>query len=366
MQADKINFIDISVYDRQIKSVAEEKSSTAHSVGYLDHLHQDIHPVVIRFGAKYETSGIYQLYRYSFRDLLVLFQFMKANRPAVVLFHSFRFPIRFLLLKLLLGTNTKFIIQHHAEKPSPNVVKCLIQRICYGYATRFMFVSREQAAPFIMSGIIKSEKDISEIMECSSSFSLQDQKNARQGLDIPHNRRIFIWVGHLNSNKDPMCMFQALDMYKQKGNDFLLYVFFGQTDLLAEVQDFISRKDLSQNVKLMGKIQNCELEQWFNAADFYISCSQYEGSGIALAEAMSCGCIPIVSNIPSFRHMTANGEAGFLFTAGSAESLAENLQRANDSDVPAGRLQARKVFELLLSFDTIGGRVSALVRELHS
>lgn len=52
-------------------------------------------------------------------------------------------------------------------------------------------------------------------------------------------------------------------------------------------------------------------------------------SGYALIEAMACGCIPVVTNIPSFKKITANGSAGFLFEPGNIPSLLQVLQHSS-------------------------------------
>ena len=80
----------------------------------------------------------------------------------------------------------------------------------------------------------------------------------------------------------------------------------------------------------MTGVQTCALpiylDLWFSAADGYVSGSHREGSGFALIESMSCGCVPIVTDIPSFRKIS--GKYGFLWRPGDAESLCAALDNA--------------------------------------
>jgi len=97
-------------------------------------------------------------------------------------------------------------------------------------------------------------------------------------------------------------------------------------DLLNDIKELIAKSDaLKKSIILVGKIPHEELVDWFSASDFYISASYKEGSGYALAEAMACGCIPVVTNIPSFNKMTLNGKYGYLYTAGNDEDLLNKL-----------------------------------------
>ena len=361
-----VNFIDISVYNRHIKSIQEEIDFTPHSLGYLDFLDQNIQTTIVRFGHACEEVDNYKLYRYRLNDAFRLFRFFNSQKPAIVLFHGFSFPFRFLLLKLLFGKNFNWLIQHHAGNPSKNKLKSFIQRIAYAQADGYLFVTKAQATPFIDKKIIPSKELVFEIMECSTSFQLSDKQTARAKLGIAISKKIFIWVGNLDENKDPMCLLKAFQSYKNQGNTFELYLFYNKTDLLPTIQSFIIQNQLESFVFLKGKIENSQLENWFNASDFFVSCSHSEGSGVALAEAMACGCIPIVSNIPSFEYMTENGAVGKLFTKGNSIDLAQKLTESTGINLEIERERTREIFIEKLSFQAIGRKTSEAIHQLFS
>jgi glycosyltransferase involved in cell wall biosynthesis len=63
----------------------------------------------------------------------------------------------------------------------------------------------------------------------------------------------------------------------------------------------------------------------FQEADYILQASHKEGSGYSITEALSCGLIPILSDIPSFRLLSREGELGGLFDQGNASSLKKAL-----------------------------------------
>ena len=67
-------------------------------------------------------------------------------------------------------------------------------------------------------------------------------------------------------------------------------------ELLVEIKNIIEKENKNA-IQLVGNIPHNEMLYWYNSADFIISGSHYEGSGTAVCEAMSCGCIPITTNI---------------------------------------------------------------------
>jgi glycosyltransferase involved in cell wall biosynthesis len=131
---------------------------------------------------------------------------------------------------------------------------------------------------------------------------------------------------------------------------------------LPELGSFLRQRQLNGQVVLVGRKGHDELRAWYSAADFYISGSHSEGSGYALIEAMACGCIPVVTHIPSYRKMTDNGRLGFLYTPGNSEELFQVLERLTADD--ALRQEVGKYFEEKLSFEAIGRSIADVCRSL--
>ena len=106
------------------------------------------------------------------------------------------------------------------------------------------------------------------------------------------------------------------------------------------------------------------MQYWFNSADFIISGSHYEGSGTAICEAMSCGCVPVVTDIFSFRAITANGECGLLYKPGDENALLAALIQTPQMDVQEKRNKALAHFKNNLSFEAIAGKIQEVAASL--
>jgi len=59
------------------------------------------------------------------------------------------------------------------------------------------------------------------------------------------------------------------------------------------------------------------------AHDAYVSASLWDGASLSLMEAMACGIMPVVSDIPANREWAQEGEGAFLFPCGDWRRLAE-------------------------------------------
>jgi len=87
-----------------------------------------------------------------------------------------------------------------------------------------------------------------------------------------------------------------------------------------------SSPQLKSRVTLLGRLSRDKVRLILSAADIFASASRREGSGYAALEAMACGAVPVLSDIPSFRAMTGDGTVGLLFPAGDAEALGRTLE----------------------------------------
>ncbi|MGZ3895182.1 MAG: glycosyltransferase family 4 protein [Flavisolibacter sp.] len=269
----------------------------------------------------------YHFFKSSNRFWYIPFQthrLIQREKPDIILVEGFVFPLQVICLRLQLGKKTVIIAQHQGEKPLKGL-KGLIQKISARCINGFAFTSVDNALPWLANKVIPQKELCFEILSASTEFRLQNKMKARERLGISGDP-VFLWVARLNANKDPLTVLRAFSNYALLHPEARLYMIYQTQDLLPAVKDYLEQAPgLKKFVKLMGEIPHAALEGWFNAADYYLSGSHSEGSGYALVEAMSCGCIPIVTSIPPFRKITREGSLGFLYQAGNPGDLLRQL-----------------------------------------
>ena len=289
--------------------------------------------------------------------------YVRRHQPDVLLIHGFVFPVQLLSLLLMVKKRPKVIIQHHAEKPFANPVKHLFQKLAYAQADAYLFTSGDLAKAYLDLRIIPDKTKIHEVMEGSSQFKMLNKSQARELLDLA-SCSLFLWVGRLDVNKDPLLVLEAFKRYKNMGHDFKLYMIYSGNELELRVKKYLVDNALTDCVHLVGKVPHTELESWYNAADYFVSASHYEGGGIAMCEAMSCGCIPIVTAIPSFIKMTGNGRVGYLYEPGNVDALSEKLASLEHNNRAQMSINVRAQFENHLSLPAIGQSIEKIAASL--
>lgn len=113
------------------------------------------------------------------------------------------------------------------------------------------------------------------------------------------------------------------------------------------------------NVKFVGQVSDEVLLRHYQKAKVYCQLSAHEGFGVALAEAMSCGCVPVVTSEYAISEVV--GDTGFYVPYGNPEATAEAVRKALDSDLgERARKRIQEHFSLEKRERKLVGEVSKL------
>ena len=122
------------------------------------------------------------------------------------------------------------------------------------------------------------------------------------------------------------CIDEAVRALQYLDEGYRLVV-LGDGPELTRLQTLVGQLGLKARVEFAGYVD--DPFYWYRLAEILVLPSMWEGFGNVLIEAMSCGC-QIVANsqagAPS--EVLCNGEYGFLYEGGNAESLANNVFKA--------------------------------------
>jgi glycosyltransferase involved in cell wall biosynthesis len=97
------------------------------------------------------------------------------------------------------------------------------------------------------------------------------------------------------------------------------------------------------NVHFVGGLFGRDLVQCMATAKVYAQLSAYEAFGMAVAEAMLCGCVPVVSDRGALPEVV--GEVGFVVPYGDIAATAQAIRQALRSDVEVRRRCRQRIVE---------------------
>jgi hypothetical protein len=280
--------------------------------------------------------------------------------PQLLHVHGLGFHRQVLSLAAVLP-GMPILLQDHASRP-PQIWRRGEWRRGLAVAAGVAFCAAEQAKPFAAAGLLSAHTGVYQIPESTSRFTCGDRRAARRATGIDGAPAV-LWVGHLDSNKDPLTVFRGISMTARDLPGLRLYCCFGVAPLMREVEKCIVRDaTLRERVHLLGCVSHERIELLMRAADIFVLGSHREGSGYSLIEALACGLPAVVTDIPSFRALTGCGAAGRLWPCGDAHALAAALRHVAAGIGPDQRRAVRAHFERELSLDALGAKFLAMYR----
>jgi len=119
------------------------------------------------------------------------------------------------------------------------------------------------------------------------------------------------------------------------------------------------RRLAGENVEFPGRLSDTELRNLLARAKVYVQPSYTEGFGLAVVEAMSAGCVPVVTESGALAEVV--GDAGYLVRYGEVEEIAAAIRGALDSPTKVG---PRRRVEERFTLDQRARELRGLIMEL--
>jgi glycosyltransferase involved in cell wall biosynthesis len=285
---------------------------------------------------------------------------IRSLAPDVVHVHGFNYPMAVRRLSGALR-GVPVLVQDHGNV-HPHGWRRLLFRLTYRNIAGVAFTGREQADPFIGSGVFRRGIPVFDIIGGSSTFTPGDRDASRRTTGMTGDPCILM-ASHLNSNKDPLTALAAFERTAAVLPDARLHCCYGSAPMIDAVRRRIANSALlRERVFLVGRRPHDEMEARYRAADFFMQTSHREASGFSLIETLACGTMPLVADIPAARRIV--GDAGSLTPVGDASALAAAMIACAGGNRLEQRRIARQRFEQALTFDVIGRALCTTYRSL--
>ena len=126
-----------------------------------------------------------------------------------------------------------------------------------------------------------------------------------------------------------------------KGIDLLFQVAEEMSDISFQIlgveENLLSRNDfvVPKNVIVSPSMSQEKLLNYYQRSAVYCQLSRVESFGIATAEAMLCGCVPVVTDVGGLPEVI--GDSGLLVSPDKPETFASTLREALASSASMGK-----------------------------
>ena len=152
-----------------------------------------------------------------------------------------------------------------------------------------------------------------------------DRATWRQSLGIAPGELVVLSVARLVPTKNIGLLIDAAQLLRQRGTNATFVVAAGGPDGPA-LQERIDRLGLTDRFLLLGTRTGAALADVYGSADVFCSTSDYEGFGLAVAEAMASGLPVVATAVGGVTDLVVDQATGVLVPAGDAGAVADALE----------------------------------------
>jgi len=157
-------------------------------------------------------------------------------------------------------------------------------------------------------------------------FRPKDKNKTRKTLNLPINKKIVLFVGHLVTRKGVGYLIKSIKIISKKDKNILGCI-IGKGILENSLKKISSELGLNGYINFLGQKNHDEVARYINACDILVLPSLNEGLPVVLCEALACGK-PVVATKVAGTPELVNKDVGYLVKPKDVNDLAEKISLA--------------------------------------
>lgn len=238
------------------------------------------------------------------RRLLLIYKYIEKIKPDVIILNNCP-TVNFLLPFLSFKTTTISVI-HSDDKRY------------YTRDSRFSpwidrFVCPSEKLKFVLPSFLPHKKIRIKVIPHGVEI---DDNNFEERI-----KKSLIFVGNLGEHKGVEFLPIILNGLKNKFPDISLNI-VGDGPLKEEIFKGFKKNNLFENVNYWPYLNRKEIYKLFQTSEILLFPTRLESFGLVIPEAMSCGVIPVISDLENITdQFVENGQNGFLCDKDDPESF---------------------------------------------
>ena len=235
---------------------------------------------------------------------------------------------------LPLNTKTKTLavihdlnFEHHPEQLPKNVRKFYLKYFpkFAQQATRIATVSEFSKSDIMQTYHIPTDKIDVVYNGAHENFKpISVEKSTEIKNKFTFGENYFLFIGTLHPRKNLIRLFQAFNQFKEENNsNFKLLMVGKRMWWTSEIENLFNQLTHKSDILFAGRVNEQELYEITASAYALTYVPIFEGFGIPLVEAMSCGVPVITSNVTSMPEVVE--DAGILVDPFSVEDITKAM-----------------------------------------
>jgi glycosyltransferase involved in cell wall biosynthesis len=150
------------------------------------------------------------------------------------------------------------------------------------------------------------------------------RERVREEFSIPSADRLFVWVGRIDHQKDPLLLLESFNRVVKTLPDTTLLM-IGDGVLRERVESRIRELRLEKKIILCGVKPAEKIATYLRGADVFVLPSAYEGMPISVLEALGSGLPVVATKVGEIPRVVKSGVNGELVDVHEPDSVAKAM-----------------------------------------
>lgn len=116
-----------------------------------------------------------------------------------------------------------------------------------------------------------------------------------------------------------------LEQLEKRKIDYRLQI-AGEGECFELISEYINQRELVHKVQLLGRLEKNQMNDFWKEQDVFINISEYEGTSLSMLEAMSFGCVPVVTDVSGAREFISHNGNGFIVDIGDLQGIVNYVE----------------------------------------
>lgn len=128
-----------------------------------------------------------------------------------------------------------------------------------------------------------------------------------------------------DSDKRVDLLIPFIEGLEQSKVNYILHI-AGDGDYRLTLEEYVNNNNLQKRIIIHGLIPRDSMKQYWKQSDVFINVSDSEGNCMSMLEALSQGCVPVLTDVSGVRDSVEDGENGYIVERRDIDTMVRKIK----------------------------------------
>lgn len=128
-----------------------------------------------------------------------------------------------------------------------------------------------------------------------------------------------------DSDKRVDLLIPFIEGLEQSKVNYILHI-AGDGDYRPTLEEYVNNNNLQERIIIHGLIPRDSMKQYWKQSDVFVNVSDSEGNCMSMLEALSQGCVPVLTDVSGVRDSVEDGENGYIVERRDIDTMVRHIK----------------------------------------